>query len=75
LYNFDRRVDVLIAPKRVVKRLADMTTEEVTDLFQTVQKVGKVVEEQYNGTSLTVAMQDGPQAGQSVPVHITPLIS
>ncbi|KAI9027421.1 HIT-like domain-containing protein [Phycomyces nitens] len=40
-----------------------------------VQKVGKVVEKFYNGSSLTMTIQDGPQAGQTVPhvhMHIIP---
>lgn len=39
------------------------------------QKVGSVVEKHFHATSLTLAIQDGPQAGQTVPhvhVHILP---
>ena len=61
-------LDVLIAPFRVVQRLKDMTVEEVHDMFQMVQRVGKKIEKHYNSTSLTIAIQDGPEAGQSVNV-------
>ncbi|ODN80752.1 hypothetical protein, variant [Cryptococcus amylolentus CBS 6039] len=66
---------VLICPKRVVPRLADLNTEEVSDLFQSVQHVGKVLEQVYKAQALTVSLQDGAVAGQSVPhvhVHIMP---
>ncbi|MEW5300284.1 MAG: hypothetical protein WDW36_003225 [Sanguina aurantia] len=66
---------VLVSPKRVVQRFTEMTSEEVADLWILVQRVGKVVESHYSAASLTLAMQDGPLAGQSVPhvhVHVLP---
>ncbi|KAI5838021.1 HIT-like domain-containing protein [Morchella snyderi] len=66
---------VLVCPNRVVPRLKDLSTEEVTDLFLTVQKIGKAVERLYKADSLNIAMQDGAAAGQSVPhvhTHIIP---
>ncbi|KAG0346138.1 hypothetical protein BG004_002383 [Podila humilis] len=47
----------------------------VADMFQCAQDVGRVIEREYGGSSLTIACQDGPQAGQTVPhchVHIIP---
>lgn len=69
------RVDVLIIPRRVVSRFADLKPEEVTDLFLSVQHVGNVLEKAYHAHSLTISIQDGKQAGQSVPhvhVHLIP---
>jgi bis(5'-adenosyl)-triphosphatase len=69
------QIDVLVLPRRVVPRLADLNPEEVTDLFLSVQHVGKVLEKAYNAQSLTVSIQDGKEAGQSVPhvhVHLIP---
>lgn len=66
---------MLVIPRRVVKRFADLTPEEVSDLFQCTQRVGSLVERVYKGTSVTYAMQDGPEAGQSifhVHVHVIP---
>ncbi|PUU72259.1 HIT-like domain-containing protein [Tuber borchii] len=66
---------VLVCPNRVVPRLKDLSTDEVTDLFLTVQKVSKVTEKIYKADSLNIAMQDGIAAGQSVPhvhIHIIP---
>ncbi|XP_051874233.1 bis(5'-adenosyl)-triphosphatase isoform X2 [Pristis pectinata] len=57
---------VLVCPVRVVERFRDLQPEEITDLFQTSQKVAKVVEQHFKGTSLTIAIQDGPEAGQTV---------
>jgi len=65
----------LVVPNRVVPRLSDLTPEEVTDLFGSVQTIGAGVEKAYGAQALTVACQDGPAAGQSVPhvhVHILP---
>ncbi|KAL4193884.1 hypothetical protein AMTRI_Chr06g179170 [Amborella trichopoda] len=58
-----------------VKRFVDLTVEETSDLWLTAQKVGARLEAHYNASSLTFAVQDGPQAGQTVPhmhVHILP---
>ena len=66
---------VLVSPRRVTPRLSDLNHTEVTDLFLTVQRVGHMIERVYNATSLNVAMQDGADAGQSVPhvhTHIIP---
>ncbi|KAJ3106694.1 hypothetical protein HDU97_005846 [Phlyctochytrium planicorne] len=66
---------VLVIPRRVVKRFADLTQEEVSDLFVSAQTIGNVVEKEYSGESLTVTVQDGPMAGQTVAhvhVHVMP---
>ncbi|CAN6468401.1 unnamed protein product [Victoria cruziana] len=66
---------VLVCPKRIVKRFADLTAEEVSDIWLTAHKVAGKLEHHYKGTSLTFTIQDGPEAGQSVPhvhVHILP---
>ncbi|KAJ2960994.1 hypothetical protein NQZ79_g3767 [Umbelopsis isabellina] len=60
---------------RVIPRFADMSSDEASDMILSAQKIGKVIEKEFNGTSLTLAMQDGPQAGQTVPhvhIHIIP---
>ncbi|GBB90103.1 hypothetical protein RclHR1_00170007 [Rhizophagus clarus] len=54
---------------------SDLNSEEVCDLFLSAQKVGKVIEREYKGTSLTFVIQDGPEAGQTVPhfhLHVIP---
>ncbi|XP_067854929.1 bis(5'-adenosyl)-triphosphatase isoform X2 [Heptranchias perlo] len=56
---------VLVCPIRPAERFRDLQPEEVTDLFQTSQKVAKVVEQHFKVTSLTIAIQH-------VHIHILP---
>ncbi|GJJ68852.1 bis(5'-adenosyl)-triphosphatase [Entomortierella parvispora] len=66
---------VLVISRRNVPRFLDLSPEEVTDMFQSAQRVGKIIEKEYGATSLTIACQDGPAAGQTVPhchVHVIP---
>lgn len=74
---------VLVSSKRVAPRFADLTPDEVSDLWLLAQKVGRVAElkqQQQEGgggggeekktpppSALTFALQDGASAGQSVP--------
>ncbi|KAL5810476.1 hypothetical protein ACOSQ4_027044 [Xanthoceras sorbifolium] len=60
---------------REVKRFVDLTADETSDLWLTAQKVGSQLECYHKASSLTLAIQDGPQAGQTVPhvhIHIIP---
>jgi bis(5'-adenosyl)-triphosphatase len=66
---------VLVSPLRRVPRLRDLSPTEVADLFGCVQSVGKMLERAFRATALNVAVQDGVDAGQSVPhvhVHVIP---
>ncbi|KAJ5215459.1 uncharacterized protein N7498_001866 [Penicillium cinerascens] len=66
---------VLVSPRRIVPRVADLTAAETSDLFLTVRRVGRMVERVYGASSLNIAVQDGVHAGQSVPhvhAHIIP---
>ena len=66
---------VLVIPKRVVARFKDLTPEECTDMFLTVQKVGQVLDKAYGTASLSIDVQDGPDSGQTVPhvhAHVMP---
>lgn len=67
---------VLVSPIRVVDRLSQLTTSEISDLFACAQLVGDAVLKAHpHADSLTVTVQDGPSAGQSVKhvhVHIMP---
>lgn len=49
--------DVLIISKRVVPRLADLEPREVSDLFLSVQRVGRVIERAYDAEALNVSLQ------------------
>jgi bis(5'-adenosyl)-triphosphatase len=66
---------VLVSPIKRVPRIRDLTVAEISDLFLTVQRVSRVVERVFDASALNIAIQDGEEAGQSVPhvhVHIIP---
>ncbi|CAK6968102.1 bis(5'-adenosyl)-triphosphatase [Scomber scombrus] len=66
---------VLVCPLRPVERFRDLQPDEVADLFSTTQRVSNLVERHFNATSVTIAIQDGPEAGQTVKhvhVHVLP---
>ncbi|KAG6392229.1 hypothetical protein SASPL_146442 [Salvia splendens] len=60
---------------RVVKRFIDLTADETSDLWLTAHKIGPQLESYHKASSLTLNIQDGPQAGQTVLhvcIHIIP---
>jgi len=66
---------VLICPVRCVPRLSQLSVQETSDLFITVRRVSRMLERVFHASALNVAVQDGVDAGQSVPhvhVHIIP---
>lgn len=66
---------VLVSSLRPAKRFSDLTSAEVADLSLCVQRVCRAVEAHFKGTSLTIAVQDGPDSGQTVEhvhFHILP---
>lgn len=66
---------ILICPVRSVPRLSQLSGAETADLFNTVRVVSRTLERVYSATALNVAVQDGVDAGQSVPhvhVHVIP---
>ena len=66
---------VLVVSKRVCLRFDDLTWEETVDLWSLAKRVGHLLEQHVGASSLTFALQDGPQAGQTVPhvhVHVLP---
>lgn len=67
---------VLIVPLRTtVVSLSDLTMPESQDYFKTLQLIHRFIKWQYKADSINVAIQDGPEAGQSVPhlhTHIIP---
>jgi len=66
---------VLVIPKRCVARFKDLAPAEVADLWISTQKISTTLENYYKYESFTFAIQDGPEAGQTVfhvHVHILP---
>ncbi|KAE9118676.1 hypothetical protein PF010_g8126 [Phytophthora fragariae] len=69
---------VLVVPKRPVARFEMLDVDEVSDLWTTAQRVGKQVERRYGASSLTFAIQDGKEAGQTVKhvhIHVIPRVA
>ncbi|KAM9813780.1 bis(5'-adenosyl)-triphosphatase [Neosynchiropus ocellatus] len=66
---------VLVCPLRPVERFRELCPEEVADLFSATQRVANLVEKHFDASSVTIAIQDGPEAGQTVKhvhVHVLP---
>ena len=69
------RGHILLIPKRVCSRIAELTRDEYLDLFECVYHVAPLIEHHYDCSALNISVQDGINAGQSVPhvhVHILP---
>ncbi|XP_040889344.1 bis(5'-adenosyl)-triphosphatase-like [Toxotes jaculatrix] len=49
-----------------VESFWDLRLDELSDLFGTAQRDAGLVEKHLSATSLTIAIQDGPEAGQTV---------
>ncbi|KAI0566519.1 bis(5'-adenosyl)-triphosphatase isoform X1 [Gracilaria domingensis] len=65
----------LVVSRRVAARVADLTSEELADLWKVACSISKPLEQFYKAEALTFALQDGPVAGQTVPhvhIHILP---
>lgn len=66
---------VLVATKRSVSRVEQMTEEETKDIFFVSCKIAKVLDDYYDAKSTTITTQDGEFAGQTVKhvhIHIMP---
>ncbi|KAH1196852.1 hypothetical protein AAZV13_18G046200 [Glycine max] len=66
---------VNLRPAVTVKRVADLTDDETIDLWRIAKKLGRQLESYHKASSLSFGIQDGPQAGQTVPhvhIHILP---
>ena len=60
----------LVCPRRAVLRVEDMTVDELTDCWTLAQAVGGMLTRHLQAPALTFAIQDGKEAGQSVP-HVS----
>eukprot|EP00961_Rhodomonas_salina_P274491 3708746-Rhodomonas_salina.3 len=68
---------VLVVPLRVVEREKELTEEESISLWLAMRKVNAVIEKQYKASALNLAIQDGRDAGQSIPhvhLHVLPRV-
>ncbi len=63
----------LVIPKKHYEKIQDMSTEDNSDLFETVHKVSAKVDKITNAT--LIAIHNGKQSGQEIPhvhVHLIP---
>ena len=58
---------VLVIPRRPVPAIDDLTEEEMADLMLLVQRTVRMLKKEYHTDAVTVSVQDGPAAGQTVP--------
>ncbi|MGC9117297.1 MAG: HIT domain-containing protein [Conexivisphaera sp.] len=65
----------LVVPVRHVRRFEDLTDEEACALSRTLLRVSRAISRALGVSSLTIGVNDGPDAGQVVPhlhVHVVP---
>lgn len=66
---------VLVVPLRTsVLRFGDLSPQESQDYMNSLQVIQKLIQNVYKADSLNIAIQDGPESGQSVPHLHTHLI-
>lgn len=66
---------VLVIPRRCVATLAELTAEEARELWHAVRQVQVIVMGCHGASACKLGVQDGRDAGQSVPhvhVHLLP---
>ncbi|KER28372.1 hypothetical protein T265_13592, partial [Opisthorchis viverrini] len=66
---------VLVSPVACHPRFDELSPAQLADLYLTVKQVAAPLAAHFSATSLTVSIQDGKDAGQSVPhvhVHVLP---
>lgn len=65
----------LVIPRRHVERIADLTRNEIADIFDTARSVSLALMKSRGATGVNWAVQDGSDAGQTVGhvhVHVIP---
>ncbi|KAF5399550.1 Nitrilase and fragile histidine triad fusion protein NitFhit [Paragonimus heterotremus] len=75
VYSLDYLADVLVCPLARLPRFDDLSPGQVADLYLTVKNIAATLAAHFSTTGLTISIQDGPDAGQSVPhvhVHVLP---
>lgn len=68
-------IDILICSKREVPSISDLTNEELFDYSLTLQYISKRIELYCKASSTTISIQEGEDAGQTIPhfhAHVIP---
>uniref|UniRef100_A0A5K3FF06 bis(5'-adenosyl)-triphosphatase n=1 Tax=Mesocestoides corti TaxID=53468 RepID=A0A5K3FF06_MESCO len=66
---------VLVIPVEVVDRFGSLPDGTIADMYACVKRISEKLCEHFGATSLTISIQDGKDAGQTVPhvhVHVLP---
>ncbi|VDK41576.1 unnamed protein product [Taenia asiatica] len=66
---------VLVTPIEVIERFVCLPIGTITDMYACVKRIAIKLSEHYNAQSLTISIQDGKDAGQTVPhvhIHVLP---
>lgn len=66
---------ILVCPHRNVKTMAELTNEELQDLFSLVADMKTALTKEFGSTGFNTAWNEGSVAGQTVPhlhIHIVP---
>ncbi|CAF0828824.1 unnamed protein product [Rotaria sordida] len=51
----EEKIDILVSPFRCVERFSQLNPEQINDLFQSTQLIGRKIEEYYQAKSLTIS--------------------
>ncbi|VDM17499.1 unnamed protein product [Hydatigera taeniaeformis] len=66
---------VLVTPIETIDRFTLLPIGTITDMYVCVERIANKLSEQYNAQSFTISIQDGKDAGQTVPhvhIHVLP---
>lgn len=69
---------VLLAPTRIEKKFSSLTETEAMEIWISAKKISDNIKKYYNCDSVQISIQDGEDAGQSIPhchIHILPIPS
>ena len=67
----------LVVPTNPVQRISELSNKELGELFDGVKKSQAILSAYFHTSDFTVAIHDGPLAGQEIPhvhIHIIPRI-
>ncbi len=61
---------LMVIPNRHVAELSDLSTEEITDLFETVKLSEKILKTRYKPQGINIGLNIGKAAGAGIDEHI-----
>jgi diadenosine tetraphosphate (Ap4A) HIT family hydrolase len=67
-----------VIPKRHVSSYFDLSEDEISALFKLSKETKKIIDEKYKPDSYNLGVNNGPEAGQTIPhchIHLIPRYS